>query len=533
MSSSHSSDSSKVIEGDLVGQDSAENAADKPVQPSPKWKPAKSAKASEAEATVEANTKTNINAEAPAEESKAEASKTSSQERRSKSSAQPAASSPEKKNGWFVPTLKWGGSLAVILAAIVYTRPDQSWQIAQINDLQSQVVALQAVQSKVSEQSKSATSEVANLQDSLVALQGHLKQLEEQFNQAQAESGNGFDLEKFASNESVQALQEQVQQQWNGLQGQVKELFTQLSDVAKTMSEQADTSDSTGTADAPAAENSDQIAADDVPSTVETVKQAAQNLMDNIAQTMPKVMAPIQEAIKIPNAQQNPLDSLRIQQWLLAINSQWMVSQNVEHTQEQLLAIESVIGLSDFAHKAQFSRAVGKDLAYLEGFAKAKAELPNIQALRDAVQALKINRATIVEQVEQKAEAAENAESTETSSAASNWDALLARLSQMVTIQKRDADAGQTKVESLLMEDVLRQRAMLLVDRMDWAMQSQNPSALSAAAGSLQAFVAQNFAEQAAAINAELTAYANVQFVTPKSLGIIQQFSAAEMGGKE
>jgi hypothetical protein len=106
-------------------------------------------------------------------------------------------------------------------------------------------------------------------------------------------------------------------------------------------------------------------------------------------------------------------------------------------------------------------------------------------------------------------------------SSESAWDQLIGRFGQMISLKKRESATEQTKVESLVMQDVLVQRGLLLVDRIDWALQTQSASHLSLAIADLEGFIATHFQAQESHFETLLQPYKVQQFTLRQPLAIL------------
>ena len=491
--SSSSADSSKPITGEvLTSKESTEQVSDESKN-SPNDKSGSEVMASKSDSASQSDTKEQDSSqkaskETPSskpKEADADKKKVSAKSDDKKATSAPSKESKEKKpmSPALKTTLKWGGSLAVIVAAILYSRPDQDWQVQKINQLQQDYQALQEQHENLAsmlEEQSATQSEQARV---IVNLNNEMSRLIEESKTPLV------DLTGLASQESVQKLQSQAQQQWQHLQQEIGSVVSQFNDKMASL----------------------------IPQTTDERSEQESPSSAPVISTSPALMP----ATNL----NNPLNTQQLQQWLLAINSQWMVSADAKATAEQLLAIEAAAGLSEFQQKALLSRSIGKDLAYLELYVQQQDAMPDTADLKAFVEALQLQTANIVTQTLQEELPTDEAADS------SAWQTLIDKMSQMVTIQKREAAEAQTRVEAVLMQDVMRQRAMLWVDRMEWALQSQNQAAYDKAISDFSDYCTQNFSVKVDELELVLKPFVAYQFNQPKPL-VVASLSELQGGAK-
>lgn len=390
-------------------------------------------------------------------------------------------------------TALWGGSLAVIVLTLIYTRPDQDWQIEHINRLQSQVAQLhetnQLLVAKIEQQQKMVDEKVAELlarpENQPVVSQADLDALQQTIDQKL----EAMKEQREALQQQLQTLSEQAQAQWQKLSDEAGKLLqpseedvqalqqfeqkvqTQLSEMGDALSKLFDFRD--------------------------------QQLQQQPAEPAPSQMAP-------------KLTSMQLQKWMLEINAQWLLQRNPQQTQQQLLALEQALPLSELDHQTEVARKIGQDLQTLEGYAQYRQQAR--EQHQQWISELKQLASTLPEKV-----IAQSAQPKEAEQApASAMDQFLHKLSGLISLKKREDAEDLGEVEALLQHDVLLQRLNLLIERVQWALMIESKTDLVDACDALQAFVSKSFPAQADAFAAALKPVRSARLSQPQSLAIIQ-----------
>lgn len=387
-------------------------------------------------------------------------------------------------------------SLAMI-TALYFTRPNLDWEIQRINDLQNQMAELRqensALEARIQEQQKTLIEQVeSQLQKVLdkpenqsIITQADLSQIQEQVNQ------------------QLQQLQAKIASLGGQSSEQVKESLAQLEQMAKQAQQELQ----------PSAEQ------------LKALKEVEQNLQAQINGFTEK----LGELFQFKKEQQvltkqppvlkldMPLDSLQIQQWIVEINTQWILNGRVEETRQQLLALEQAVSLSDFSHTTQLARLIGQDLGYLN---QVKGEslrnpVPTTDKLKQAVNKLSADNLF---------SSTTNSSSQPPSGSDNNngLDNLLYKFSQMITVKKRPEEGDLAEVDDLLMNDVLLQRLGLLIDRLDWGMQTQSLQTVKQASDDIKAFVKRHYAKSFSEFNLLLSPFENMKFANKEALSIMK-----------
>ncbi|MBF6058969.1 coiled-coil domain-containing protein [Thiomicrorhabdus heinhorstiae] len=403
-----------------------------------------------------------------------------------KSSSRKQSSKPPSGPSFLRRNIKqfvWGGLLIGVAAALVYSRPNNDWEVDHINRLQAQVAALNEQQAQLKTQ-----------------LQLQETALNEKLQKELAKATQNPDNKPLVSQGDLQAIQQATQEQLDQLQSRLAQLSEQFAEKLNQVGEAVKPDEETlqGFKD---------------------LEQQWQQKLNDMGQEIAKLWE------KKPVAEASPqkdkiLTSLQLQEWILAINTQWLLKAEPEATQQQLLALEQAIIFSRPQNAQHLSRLIGEDITYLKLFGQQqKVQMPQLDALRDAVKNLSLqlpDKQVVIPQ-ESKPDAG-----IEMVDQASAWQALLQRFSQLVSIKKRDGEEDMTKVESLLMQQVLKQRLLLLVDRLQWAAETRDASQYKEAEKEIEAFAKQHFPQAENGMQKVLLPLREVEFKQPQPLAILQ-----------
>ena len=141
----------------------------------------------------------------------------------------------------------------------------------------------------------------------------------------------------------------------------------------------------------------------------------------------------------------------------MEVNAEWLLTGDVRQTRQRLHALEKAVQLSDLPPESKIAllRAIGQDLAYLDRYDK-RAGVPEgaLSELRAWIRGLTPPKP-----------AADHTQPAVSSD-------LMARLKGLVEIRKRDE--GLSAPERLMAFDLVRQRALVLVDQLAWAYASHH-----------------------------------------------------------
>lgn len=380
-------------------------------------------------------------------------------------------------------TILWVLLFVVVVITLVFTRPDTDWQVQKINDLQNEIA-------QIKQQN----------QDMEQRLQEQQLVITEQVEEALSKSEN----RAIVTQQDLENVERQIQQELLELQDKLSsasgQAGEQLTDALSKLSQ-----------------TSEQLA----PKATEQL----QKLEGHVQQQLGEVSKKLADLFEFKAEQQvltqrppvlkldMPLDSLQIQQWIVEINTQWLLNGRIDETHQQLLALEQAVALSDFVYTTQLARLIGQDLGYLQQLESQQLEnpLPKTARLKD-----KINHLLAADIKVQQA--SKNTASPENES---GFDGLLDRFSQVITMKKRDPETEMTEVNTLLINDVLKQRLSLLVDRLDWGMDTHSKEVVVQAAADIKAFVQRHYANQFAEFSGLLEPFADIEFPSKKPLSIM------------
>ena len=395
----------------------------------------------------------------------------------------------------------WLAIVAAVIAVFIFTRPNTDWQVQHINDLQT---------------------EVAQLHQANKTLEGRLNTQEEVINQRVTELVQEAMLkpenQSVVTKADLETIQTTSEQQILKLQ----ENLTSLTDQVTTQLDKA----VTNVADFAEANQEVLKPTEEQLAALKQLEEKVQSQLSEMGGKLSELFdyqsnqAAQPKAMELPS-ESNKLTVMQIQKWIVELNTEWLFKGNSEMTKQQLLALEHAVSVSQIKRTNSLILLLGQDLAYLEQYKTDALAKPTLDtsALRQAVNELTVVSSTPSTETSSESTTAPSSETMDSDSA---LEQLKSRLGDMIRITKRDDEAGQTKVESLLMQDVLVQRTLLLVDRIDWAIQSQSESVLKVSVKDLQQFIEQNFTAHSVRFKDLLKPFSEMVFVQRKSLAITQ-----------
>lgn len=374
----------------------------------------------------------------------------------------------------------WVLLFIVVILVLFVTRPNTAWQIQHINTLQSDVSQL--YQDNQALESRLAAQEAKEVDSQKV--------IESAITKALTRSEN----RPLVSQADLDELQKSIQQQ-----------LDQLLDSAIEAPKSSVISEAS----------------------IKPLAQKLQTQIDDLGSKLSELFD-FNSQQQVLTTQQ-ALSAFQIQQWIVEINTQWLMQGRIEQTSQQLLALEQSVGLSDFPEVTTLARLIGQDLTRLELLQKnvQRDALVNTQVLKSTVNKLSANG--------NKALKANSNSTSETPATASNekihlgeeissqsaLDQLMARFGEMISLKKRATSTEQTQIESMIMHDVLVQRALLLIDRIDWALETESVNGLSIATADLQTFIDTHFESQSLEFSDLLKPFKTVMFELRKPLAIM------------
>ncbi|MEA3405522.1 MAG: hypothetical protein U9R28_07280 [Pseudomonadota bacterium] len=406
---------------------------------------------------------------------------------------------------WVKKSALWGGSLVVVVAVLIYTRPDMDWQIEHINRLQSQVVQLHETNQRLVEKVEQQQQEME-------------ARIEEVLNRPENQpliSQGDLDTLKADTQQQMNALYQQLQTELSGLAQQTESRW-------QTFSEQTQQ----------ALQPSDQ----DLQA-LSQLEQKVQSKLELVGEELSKLFAFKDQQIE-QNVEQSkllerakPLNSFQIQQWMIEINNQWLLKGDAEQTQTQLLALEQALAISDVQNMTEVARTIGQDIRDIQRLSEQQQMVSmdmtkGLNALKALITAIPLPTmtSTKVEPTETNKSIEPPVEESQVE--LSSMDKLLNKFSDLVSLKKRETAEDLSAVEGLLLHDVLIQRLALLVDRVEWAVNIQSTAELKKAIEELNTFVAQNFAEHSNDFTEVLELMQSATFVKRQPLALVS------MGGQ-
>ncbi len=415
----------------------------------------------------------------------------------------------------------WLTLLIAVAAAVFFTRKDLDWQVQHINDLQSKVAQLsqqnQALEVRLDTQINEVDARLLAMQEGLnqsvnTTIKHSLAQPENQ---------------PVITKADIDQLQHRTEQQMAQLQEKLGVLSAQaVEQVQQVISSASDLAETTEKALQPTDES----------------KQAFAQIEANLQSQLKEVTGKLAELFDFKSTQQalsaersqneakavttEKLAPTQVKQWVTEVNTQWLLRGNVEQSRTQLLALKSAIPLSQIEQADRLERLIAQDLAYLERHqTKSLQKKLDTTGLKQAIQALDSSHLSANHSAPVDGQGGGDISSDSATESPLTIDSALEQLKQtlgsMVSIKKRDAEQEITQVESLILHDVLIQRALLLVDRIDWAIVSSSSELLMRSVQDLQAYIDQTFPQSSAQFKAQLKPFLTHTFEARKPLAIL------------
>ena len=413
-----------------------------------------------------------------------------------------------KKAGFFSryrSSILWLLLFIILLLALFLTRPNMDWQVQKINDLQSELAQLQQDNVALNQRIQDQNANIEQMVNDQVAKA--IKSL----TPAESKETDGFIRQN-----DLSTFEQQVQQQIERLQEKLVTLSGNAADQANQAISQLN-------------QMADEAQKEVVPTDgqIEALKQLEEKIQnqmrgfgDKLAElfafkTEQQVLTKEPSKLKLDM----PLDSLQIQQWIVEVNTQWILNGRTDETAQQLLALEQAVSLSDFKYVTQLARLIGQDLGYLKQIEEQQLShpTPDTSGLKQAVSALNANK---ISKESNDAIAAQNQPSE-------GLDGLLDRFSQLISITKRTDDA-MTEVDGLLINDVLNQRLALLINRLDWGLQTHSKAVVQQSSQDIKSFIQRHYANELQEFTLLLEPFENVEFEKKKPLSIMKLDEAIE-----
>ena len=392
----------------------------------------------------------------------------------------------------------------MVAAVLFFTRPNMDWQVQKINDLQSELAQLKQDNIDLNLRIQKQETDMEQLINAQIAKAVADLSLESKENSS-----------SLISQTDLSALEQQVQQQIALLQ----EKLTSLSGNAASQASQAlsQLNEMANDAQDNLEPTHEQIEA------LKNIEAKLQAQINGFGDKLAELFAFKSEQevlIKQPPLLKldMPLDSLQIQQWIVEVNTQWILNGRTDETTQQLLALEQAVSLSDFKYTTQLARLIGQDLGYLKQLEDAQLNnpLPDTNALKAAINGLTADNIAQIDSANINAKPESE-----------GLNALLERFSQMITVKKR-SDDDATDVDGLLMNDVLNQRLALLVNRLDWGLQTQSVNAVKQSSNDIKQFIQRHYAKEFSEFNLLLEPFENIEFASKRTLSIMQLDEAIE-----
>lgn len=225
--------------------------------------------------------------------------------------------------------------------------------------------------------------------------------------------------------------------------------------------------------------------------------------------TQQKLAAQLEQANTVATTSPAEISLNELKQWAVKINSQWLLQAPIEQVQQQLLAFKQATTLLPQQLGYSLGLLIDQDLSQLQQRQEQlqQTQIPDLAPLRKLVQNLPQPKVEYAGQQQQVS-------SNETDGV---WQGILDKLSALVKIQKREAESV-THVEALMLHEVIQQRLLMEIDRLDYALQVFSVPLLQRSIGSLNQLTQRQAPAIADEMKTELLPFAQLQYMQRKSL---------------
>lgn len=434
-----------------------------------------------------------------------------------------------KKSPSFFSRFKWFFMWLVVFVAIAvavfFTRKDVDWQVQHINDLQTQVAQLNQAQQALEARVDSTLKETE--QRLLAKVEASLETKVSQSVQSNvSQSLASPEHQAMVTQADIDQLQQATQQQLAQLQEKLSTLGEQaIQQTQQVLSGASDLAETTKQALQPTAETEKALA--DIEQKLQTQLSQVSSKLLELFEFKSEQQALTKQTAESPPVEKQSLEQFK--QWVIEVNTQWLLRGNVVETRAQLTALQQAIAISQIPEVIHLASLIGQDLAYLARYqTQQTSDTLNTSALKQAIQSLSMahskqeNRGSVTSDT--PSGGGENFSNNTETNADLTLDSAVERLKQtfsgLVSIKKRDAEAEITQVESLILQDVLVQRALLLVDRIDWAIISQSDTLLKQSVQDLQSYIDRTFSTDSGTFKSLLSPFLVHQFEARQPLAI-------------
>lgn len=417
---------------------------------------------------------------------------------RQKTANQAGKTSPEKKTVGSKIKAFFAGMRRVMLATIViaavvllywwYDNNQSDWEVEKINQLQVQVgqlkkdvTALKSAQTELQSQTNSA-SKAGSIDDNLQAQLAKIDDLSQRL--------GAFE--------------------------------TQLSSIKSTQTASSETgsSESNASANQPTTVSTDSGTQEQVSA----LKDALTQVQSQLAQVQETQAAQAKDNAKQSKEEpttvaSNALNSMQIQRWMLQINTQWMLNGDASRTLKALQVLEQTVGASDFEHKNRVLRQIGEDMNRLKTTASQPPKpTETIKTLRQWIIELPWEDMSPLG-VTVPHETSADAQQAPLMSA---WERLKDKMGALFTVKKRDEKTQLTHVERIVQQDVLKERALLMLDRLEWALTTGSDTLFERSKQTFAEYMIQTFPEKSQAFKTLFEPIQTYKIPTQKPLTIVE-----------
>ncbi|MBO1924613.1 hypothetical protein [Thiomicrorhabdus sp. 6S3-12] len=314
-------------------------------------------------------------------------------------------------------------------------------------------------------------SEQSWLSSRFATVDGDLQTLDQKIRQAQAIAA---DAEKARQEQlqNIETLSKQVAQ----IKASLEENTAVTPDSLAKLKQQLETQFEQKLSSLPVPEVSSDSA--DQPAAVAESRVEALELKLAALQSAQAALEGKQDQPTTTNKNVEPLSLDELKTWAIKINTQWLLQVPQEQVEQQLLAFKQALQVMPAATGNSLSLLLEQDLTQLkEQQIATQQQKPSVAPLRRLIEQMSAPKTDF------------QGESEQSPAEQSAWGALLEKFSGLIKIQKRQSEQV-SHVEALMLHEVIQQRLLIEIDRLDYALQIGSEPMLKRSIERLQTVVA-------------------------------------------
>lgn len=247
--------------------------------------------------------------------------------------------------------------------------------------------------------------------------------------------------------------------------------------------------------------------------------QTVEGLQDKFAQQIQQLQESQQQlALQIEQGAQDEATSpaklslSELKQWAVKMNGQWLLQAPIEQTQQQLFAFKQAVTLLPPQLSYSVELLVDQDIQQLQQRQAelAQKKIPDLASLRAIVHNMPQPKAEYVGEKSQNTPGEDGV-----------WQGILSKLTELIKVQKRETETV-THVEALMLHEVIQQRLLMEIDRLDYALQVFSKPLIQRSIDNLNQLSKAQAPGIAEEMKTKLLPFAQLQYIQRKPLLITQ-----------